>query len=103
MIHEEDVEILDDEYYLDIKENVQFGTFINIYDKETIERKPAIENLKTSRKTNGHELKKILKNAVSIIFYGDNAVKLGIYLKYIHPEAVGENKGIKTAIYIRTF
>ena len=44
----------------------------------------------------------ILKVAVSVIFYGDEAVELGIKLRYIHPEAVGWQKGVKTAIYIKT-
>jgi hypothetical protein len=96
-------EILDEEYYLDIRENTQFGVFISIFDKEVIEKETVLKGARYNKVLSGHEIKRILSNAVSIIFYGDKAVKLGIILKYVHPEAIAINKGIKTAIYIKTF
>ena len=96
-------EIKKERYYLDIRNNPEYGVFITIYDKETLEGDTFLKGSKYTKISRGEELVEDLKRAVSIIFYGEKAVKLGVLLKYIHPEAVGIQKGVKTAIYIRTF
>ena len=90
-------------FYLDIRENPEYGVFITVYDKEVIEGETFLKGRRYTKLSSGDDLIQELMNAVSIIFYGEKAVELGIALKYIHPEAVGFQKGVKTAIFIRTF
>ena len=91
------------EFYLDIRNNPEYGVFITVYDKEVIEGNTFLRGRRYNKISSGEELIEELREAVSIIFYGEKAVELGIFLKYIHPDAVGEQKGVRTAIYIRTF
>ncbi len=91
------------EFYLDIRENPEYGVFITVYDKEVIEGDTFLKGKGYTKVSSGEDLINELRGAVSIIFYGEKAVELGISLKYIHPDAVGEQKGVRTAIYIRTF
>lgn len=90
-------------YYISEKNNPQYGIFITIYDKDVIESNTFLSNEPYDYILNEEEVIDKLKQASSIIFYGDNAVNLGIRLKYIHPYAVGEQEGVKTAIFIKTY
>ncbi len=91
------------EFYLDIRKNPEYGVFITVYDKEVLEGETFLKGRGYTKVSSGDDLIQELMTAVSIIFYGEKAVELGIALKYIHPEAVGFQKGVKTAIFIRTF
>jgi len=90
-------------YYISEKNNPQYGIFITIYDKEVIDGNTFLSNEPYDYILNEEEVINKLKRASSIIFYGDNAVNLGIRLKYIHPNAIGEQEGVKTAIFIKTY
>ncbi len=90
-------------FYVSERSNPQYGIFLTIYDKEVIEGDTFLKGESYNYEMNEEELAKKLKTASSIIFYGDKAVKLGIKLKYIHPYAVGEQEGVKTAIFIKTY
>ena len=98
-----EIEIRKTEFYLDIKRNPEYGIFLTVYDKEVLEGDTFLKGKEYTKISKGEELIRELRDAVSIIFYGEKAVELGVILKYVHPEAVGVQKGIKTAIYIMTF
>ncbi len=90
-------------YYIDIKHHY-YGKFVTIYDREVIEGDTFLKNKEYVEKSDDENyIRALIKDCVSIIFYGDNAVKLGVKLGYIHPEGVGVQKGVKVAIYIRTW
>lgn len=80
--------------------STEMGLMINIYDKEVIELE-LIEGLRYNRKCTEEDIKEIMIHAVSLTFYGDKAVNLGVSLGYIHPEAIKELKGVKIAMFIR--
>ena len=90
-------------YYVTERRNPQYGVFITIYDKEVIDGDTFLRNEEYDYKMREEEVIKKLRMASSIIFYGEKAVSLGIKLKYIHPKAVGEQEGVKTAIFIKTY
>lgn len=90
-------------YYVSEKRNPQYGIFITIYDKEVIDGNTFLRNETYDYELIEDEIIKKLSRASSIIFYGEKAVSLGIRLKYIHPNAVGEQEGVKTAIFIKTY
>jgi hypothetical protein len=75
---------------------------VSIYDEDVIINKK-IKEAKYNRKCSIEEIKNIIRGAVSITFYGESAVKVGIKLGYIHPEAVKKLKGVKVAMFIKTY
>lgn len=97
------MESIPENFYICMRENPQYGVFITVLDKDVIEKNTFFRGFRYDRVVRSDELVKELRNAASIIFYGEKAVDIGIKLKYIHPDAIGFQKGIKTAIYIRTF
>ena len=90
-------------YYVSERRNPEYGLFLTIYDKEVIEGETFLSNETYDYVIEEKELIEKIKQASSIIFYGENSVKLGIKMKFIHPNAVGEQEGVKTAIFIRTY
>ena len=90
-------------FYMNIRENPDYGIFMMIADVDAVENNMFLKKIFYDEIVRDDELEEKLKTAVSIIFYGENAVGLGIRLKYIHPKAVQYQKGVKTAIYIKTF
>ena len=96
-------ESLPKKFYINTRRNSEYGVFITIADVDVVENKLFLKKIAYDRIVRESELEEKLKTAISIIFYGENAVELGIRLKYIHPEAVQYQEGVKTAIYIKTF
>ena len=90
-------------FYISIRRNPDYGIFVTIADIDVVKKHTFLKNMNYDKIVMDVDAKDILKTAVSIIFYGDNAIELGIKLKYVHPDAVGWQKGVKTAIYIKTF
>ena len=96
---------LKDMFYIDLRVNPEYGRFLTVYDIDIVDKHPYFKKINkssTGRVVNLDELIEILKEAVSIIFYGEKSINIGIKHRYIHPEAVGSQMGVKTAIYIRT-
>ena len=80
----------------------EMGRMVYIYDREIVENR-LIKDVKYSRACSEREIAEIARGAVSLTFYGDRAVKLGIDLGYIHPEAVGYLNGVRVAMYMRMY
>ena len=78
------------------------GIMITIYDKDVIEKK-LIEGLRFNDTCTSEEVRDITKGVVSITFYGEKAVKLGIDLGYVHPEAVRKLNNVPIAMFIKTY
>ena len=98
---DEETECSEYKFYI-YEMNTEMGLMINIYDKEVIESN-LIEGLKYNRMCGEKDIKRIMLSAVSLTFYGERAVSLGVSLGYVHPEAVKKLKGVKVAMFIRTF
>jgi len=88
-------------FYVDIKDN-PLGKFITVYDKEVFENNENFRNKTYTRILSEDDVKDLMKKAVSIILYGENAVKIGIEERFIHPDAVSYQYGVQVAIYIET-
>jgi len=87
------------EFYIYIRRN-PLGLFITVYDRDVIEDNEHFKNKEVTRLTDEYEVRRYMREAVSIILYGDKAVELGIKENYIHPDAVTIQYGVKVAIYI---
>lgn len=95
-----DKEENNDRVYYVYEMNTEMGLMLNIYDKEVIESN-LIKGLRYNKEYKEKDIKEIIIHAVSLTFYGDKAVSLGISLGYIHPEAIKELKGVKVAMFMR--
>jgi len=82
--------------------NNPLGLFVTIYDREVIEKNIYFKNKHYNEVLDIDEVRELMKRAVSIILYGENAVSLGIKERYIHPDAVSYQHNVKVAIYIET-
>lgn len=77
--------------------------YLFVYDQELIEEKGSIfYRKKVDRKCCGEELALLLAKSVSVNLFGTRSIRKAIEEGYIHPEGVGEIKGIPTAIFIKT-
>ena len=91
-----------DRYYVYIRDNIQYGRFITVYDHDVKENHEKFKSKAYTRVVDEKELIKLLRESVSIILYGEKSVKIGIREKIIHPEAVSTQHGVKVAIFIDT-
>lgn len=80
--------------------DTELGLMVYVYDKEVIEEN-LIEGLKYNRECSSSDIEALAAAALSLTFYGEKAVELGISLGYIHPEAVTELNGVKVAMFMR--
>lgn len=77
-------------------------TYAFIYDRDLVEEDGAVfEDKKTDKKCSKDEVRTIMKRCVSVNFYGEDAVERGVKDGYVHPDSVGEVKGVPTAMYMR--
>lgn len=98
---EELKELLEHEYYIDVREDNEYGAFVSIYDLEVADHQMFSKVREHMCLMKGSEIKEKLRSAVSIIFYGERAVELGCKLNYVYPSAVKYLRGVKTAICIK--
>jgi len=89
-------------FYVDIRHNPIYGQFITVYDREVKENHEKFKDKSYTRKVDEKELISLLKESVSIILYGDKCVDIGIRERFVHPDAVSEQFGVKVAIFIDT-
>jgi hypothetical protein len=82
--------------------STEMGRMVYIYDREIIENR-LIRDARYNKVCSEDEAAEIVKGAVSLTFYGERAVRLGISLGYIHPEAVGYLNGVRVAMYMRMY
>jgi len=89
-------------FYVDIRFNPLYGQFITVYDKNVKESHEVFREKPYTRIVNKDELKKLLRESVSIILYGEKCVDIGIKERYVHKDAVSIQHGVKVAIFIDT-
>ena len=90
-----------EKYYIKTNDN-DGKLFIFVYDEELSNDKNGVcPDFKNKKKYDQKELEHILSKGSSINLFGDRAVKTAIQKGYIHPESVGEIKGITCSIFIR--
>jgi len=76
--------------------------FIFIYDRELIEnKKSCFRSAKFNLECSEEELEELMKESISINFFGKKSVKKGIEKGYVHPEGISEIDGIPCAISIK--
>jgi hypothetical protein len=78
------------------------GVMISIYDEDVVLNK-RFKDIRFSEKCDIEKVKSKIRGAVSVTFYGESAVEMGIELGYIHPEAVTSLRGVKVAMFIKTY
>ena len=92
---------MSDSYYIrEVVTNI--GIMISIYDEDVVQNKK-FRDAKYSERCDAEKVKSKIRGAVSVTFYGDSAVKMGIELGYVHPEAVTLLEGVKVAMFIKTY
>lgn len=76
--------------------------FIFVYDREVVEdRRSRFYKVKVTKECDEEELKELMKQSISINFFGRKAVKKGIDEGYVHPEGVTSVDGVPCAISIK--
>lgn len=88
-------------YYI-YEYQTDLGLMVNIIDKIVID-KQLIKGLKYNKVCDESSIITIIKEAVSLSFYGEGAVEMGVSLGFVHPAAVKKLNGVKVAMFYRIY